>query len=280
MCYTILGLSIYTNLYPPLVEIILMHMMPALHGKTLPVFFVQGYLDGLWHAVGSGQLMAAYQLAAQDLVSDICVRDQWLDPLLAYFHRGSQEPQPLDYRFVGLFQSGFFLNGSSYSKVARIFTRQAGQEWWFGEPPISTYQDETGLQKCFAPRIWKVLNPRKFGAPGITPHSVTSYHELGSIGVTTFFAQFQQESGIAIELQTYSNHIDIEVSDCPFCLHEHDLCYVLAGIVSGLLDWLYGHWSRERHRYLTLNEPVSTNHRVVLDIHRSGLTPKPDQAAS
>jgi hypothetical protein len=259
-----------------------MSTLPALHGKTLPVFFMQGYLDGLWHAVGKGQLIAAYQLAAQELVPDKAMRDRWLDPLLAYFHHGTHDPQPLDYRFVALFQAGFQLNGPQYLKAARVFTRRAGKEWWFGEPPISTYQDETGLQKHFAPRIWAALNPGKFGAPEITSYTVKGYCDLGIIGVTTFLDHFRQESEIAFQVKTDNNSIDIEAIECPFCLHEHDLCYVLAGIVSGLLDWLHGHWGREStaHQYLTLNDDTSTNHRVVIDIHRYGLNSKPPAAAS
>jgi len=259
-----------------------MSTLSALHGKTLPVFFTQGYLDGLWHAVGRGQLSAAYQLAAQDLFPDKTIRDRWLDPLLAYFHDGTHDPQPLDYRFVALFQSGFQLNGSQYLRAARVFTRRAGKEWWFGEPPISTYQDETGLQKHFAPRIWTALNPGKFGAPEITIRTVKGYRELGIIGVTTFLEHFRQESEIDFQVQTDSNRIDIEVIECPFCLHEHDLCYVFAGIVSGLLDWLHGHWGHEStvHQYLTLNNDTSTNHRVVIDIHPYDLDSKPPAAAS
>jgi hypothetical protein len=72
------------------------------------------------------------------------------------------------------------------------------------------------------------------------------------------------------------------VIECPFCLHEHDLCYVFAGIVSGLLDWLHGHWGREStvHQYLRLNDHTSTNHRLVIDIHDYGLDLKPPPAAS
>lgn len=250
-----------------------MNRQPALHGKTLPVFFMQGYLDGLWHAVGKGNLITAYQLAAQEVVPDKTMRERWLTPLLAYFHHGTLDPQPLDYRFVALFQSGF---QSQYMNAARVFTRRAGKEWWFGEPPISTYQDETGLQKHYASRILAAVNPRKFGAPGITTHTIQGYCELGILGVTTFLDLFLAESEIDFQVEADSTGITIEVFECPFCLHEHDLCYVFAGIVSGLLDWLHGHWGRERsaHQYLTLDDTASTNHRVVIDIRRYGLDSK------
>jgi hypothetical protein len=168
---------------------------------------MQGYLHGLWHAVGRGQLIAAYQLAAQELVPDKARRDRWLDPLVAYFPHGTHDPLPLDYRFVALFQYGFQLNGPQYLKAAQVFTRRAGEEWWFGEPPLLTYQDQTSLQKHFAPRIWAALNPGKFGAPGITIHTVKGYCDLGIIGVRTFLNHFQQDSEIALQVTTDSNSI-------------------------------------------------------------------------
>lgn len=259
-----------------------MSSLPALHGKTLPLVFTRGYLDGLWNATGSGPFTAAYQFAAQELVPDTPPRQQWLAPLLAYFHLVSHDPQPLDYRFVALFQQGFHLNGPAFMNVAQVFTRRAGNEWWFGEAPISTYQNQTSLQQQYASRIWGALAPHKFGAPGVTIHNVKSHCELGILGVMTFLQHFQRESEIDFTIETTSDTIEIEINDCPFCLHEHNLCYVFTGIVAGMLDWLHGHWGREnnRYRYLTLNERTSTNHRVVIDIHLNGLDTNLSRAAS
>lgn len=259
-----------------------MNSLPALHGKTLPQFFTQGYLDGLWNATGSGPFTAAYQGAAQKLVPDIVLRQQWLEPLLAYFHLVVHDPQPLDYRFVALFQSGFLLNGPDFLKVAQVFTRRAGNAWWFGEEPISTYQDQSSLQKQYASHILAVLDAQKFGAPGITTRNVNNRCELAILGVTAFFDCFQRDSGIDLEVEADGSTIEMQVNDCPFCLHEHDLCYVFSGIVSGLLIWLHGDWGREnsRHWHLILNEQSSTNHRVVIDIHWNGLNPKLSRAAS
>ena len=247
-----------------------MDNVPSLYGKTLPVFFTQGYLDSLWHVVGNAQRIASYQAAAEHLIPNQTLRTQWLTPLFDYMIATGKEPQPLDYRFVTLFQMGLALFGPEYRHNIQKWTRQAGKEWWYGEPPISTYQDQTGLQYHFASRIRDVLNTNKFGASGITHDTVKGMSDLGSLAIATFLKYLNEESGIPFEVSITPRSIVLDVLVCPFCLQEHDLCSVWEGILQGVIEWLYGHWREEQRgiHSLHLNSRMSTNHQIIISIQR------------
>jgi hypothetical protein len=236
----------------------------ALYGKSLPVPFAYGYLCAFQAVVGTASVISSYRSAALDSEpGDFSERKAWLDPIDRYLVFGSGKPQPLDYFFLSLIQQGLAINFPSRERRIAI-TQEVGRTWWFGDAPISTYQDRESLHKRFAPSLWKNLDTWKFGAPGIDIHSVKSSEQLAQLGVQTFASELMQQSGIACQVHQLDKQMKVVIAECPFCLHQSPLCHVFLGVIDGLVAWLQG--MNEHPQAMKVNETVSTGHSITLDI--------------
>jgi len=242
-----------------------------IYGRTLPVYFAMGYINAFMVAMGKSNVMSYYQAISHEIDpgKSLAGAKPWLDPLYCYFGMGSGKPQPLDYFFLTFLQAGLSKNTPPKERVVPGVTKRVGKIWWFGDAPISTYQDRQSLQYVFVPNIKVKLDIYKFGAPDIDHLSVKSSAELAHMGVQTFAEELSKLSGIECQVQIRNSNFQLEVviNECPFCLNKSTLCHVFVGVIEGLLEWMHGtHQPNAISTRMMINEQITTSHSIILDL--------------
>jgi hypothetical protein len=132
-----------------------------MYGKSLPVIFVEGYTRIFEDMMGRSTSMSYFQGPGQKLFTDRAAAEEWLFPLYAYFKYNSPDREPLDYRYVALFEQGLRENFPLKDQIIVNITRDVGKRWWCGFPPGHHLRDNTSLKFILSQDIIDQLNKLK-----------------------------------------------------------------------------------------------------------------------
>jgi len=220
--------------------------------------------------MGRSNVDSYYQAAAENWVSSTndSANKSLLEPLYCYFGEGLGIPEPLDYFFLRLIQAGLLQSMSSKEELIKKITKKVGKVWWYGDAPISTYQDRQSLSYLLRHIIVEKLDEFKFGATNIDNSSVKSSGQLINLGVQTFIEEFSRQSNISCHLDIIDNsQIVFTVNSCPFCTQQSASCQVFIGLIEAFLEWAHGtHQVNAIPIHMAISDSQSTGHRVVLKL--------------
>lgn len=241
----------------------------VLQEKYLPMVFSYGYLSAFQVVMGRSNVESYYQSASDllDPTSDRNMYKSWLEPLYSYFGRGLDAPQPLDYFFLRLIQAGLIRAMPSKDQLLQKITRKIGKVWWYGDAPISTYQDKQSLNYLLSQIIREKLDNFKFGSIHTEHSLVKSSDQLINLGIRFFIEELSARSNINCNLDIkYDSQITFIVSDCPFCTQQSISCHVFLGVIESFLEWAHGmHQPNPISTRIIINEVTSTGHYIILD---------------
>lgn len=242
----------------------------TLQGIYLPVIFAHGYLYAFQAVMGRSNVDSYYQAAANNWVSSSTdLADKSLfEPLYCYFGEGLGIPEPLDYFFLRLIQAGLLQSMPDKEGLIKKITRKVGKVWWYGDAPISTYQDRQSLSYLLRHIIVEKLDEFKFGATNIDHSSVKSSRKLINLGVQIFIEEFSRQSNVNCHLDTTDNsQLVFTVNSCPFCTQQSASCHVFIGLIEAFLEWAHGTYQVNAvPTHMAISDSQSTGHRVILNL--------------
>lgn|GEM_PF-4881142 len=158
------------------------------------------------------------------------------------------EVEPLTYQQSSSMLWGYILMGEGKIPERNIsdVSYYIGRYWW------------ERLSILFADILTSPL------AASITTHQITDGQHI----IQTLLEQFQETSGIELEITTQQTNIMVKIPQCPCCMEQLSYCYCFEGFFRAAIEWL-----DQAPDILRLNYKISrrsTAHTIIFTPHEHG----------